>query len=137
LQRINDAVSILDFVAPGLCDPGEMIAGLRRALSVVQLRRRRVDVLPDLPPKTVFQITPELLPVQRAAYDIAHREGLVWLHSLGAELWVTHVLELILRLKQICRPPASCSTRTKPLGSSTTWKREFVRLGMRPYVAVA
>ncbi len=98
----DDAVSILDFVAPGLCDPAEMIAGLRRALSVVQLRRRRADVLPDLPPKMAFEVAPELLPAQRAAYEIAHREGLVWLRSLGAELRVTHVLELILRLKQIC-----------------------------------
>jgi SNF2 family DNA or RNA helicase len=98
----DDAVSILDFVAPGLCDPVEMIAGLRRALAVVQMRRRRADVLPDLPPKSAFHLTPELLPGQRAAYDIAHREGLVWLRSLGRELRVTHVLELILRLKQIC-----------------------------------
>ena len=101
-NRPDDAVSILDFVAPGLCDPDEMIAGLRRALSVVQLRRRRADVLPGLPPKTVFELAPELLPAQRAAYDIAHHQGLVWLRSLGAELRVTHVLELILRLKQIC-----------------------------------
>ena len=98
----DDAVSILDFVAPGLCDPAEMIAGLRRALAAVQLRRRRADVLPELPPKTAFRISPDLLPDQRAAYDIAHREGLVWLRSLGAALRVTHVLELILRLKQIC-----------------------------------
>jgi SNF2 family DNA or RNA helicase len=98
----DDTVSILEFVAPGLCDPAEMVAGLRKALSLVQLRRRRADVLPELPPKTVFEIAPDLLPVQRAAYDIAHREGLVWLRSLGAELRVTHVLELILRLKQIC-----------------------------------
>jgi len=101
-NRPDDAVSILEFVAPGLCDPAGMVAGLRRALSVVQLRRRRADVLPDLPPKTVFEIAPELLPAQRVAYEIAHREGLVWLRSLGAELRVTHVLELILRLKQIC-----------------------------------
>ena len=98
----DDAASILDFVAPGLYDPDTLVAGLRRALSVVQLRRRRADVLPDLPPKTVFELAPELLPAQRAAYDIAHHEGLVWLRSLGAELRVTHVLELILRLKQIC-----------------------------------
>jgi SNF2 family DNA or RNA helicase len=98
----DDTVSILEFVAPGLCDPAEMVAGLRRALSLVQLRRRRADVLPELPPKTVFEITADLLPVQRAAYDIAHCKGLVWLRSLGAELRVTHVLELILRLKQIC-----------------------------------
>ena len=101
-NRADDTVSILDFVAPGLYDPAAMIAGLRRALSVVQLRRRRAEVLHELPPKTVFQLAPELLPVQRAAYDIAHHDGLVWLRSLGAELRVTHVLELILRLKQIC-----------------------------------
>jgi SNF2 family DNA or RNA helicase len=98
----DDTVSILEFVAPGLCNPAEMVAGLRKALSLVQLRRRRTDVLPELPPKTAFEIAPDLLPVQCAAYDIARREGLVWLRSLGAELRVTHVLELILRLKQIC-----------------------------------
>ena len=113
----DDAVSILDFVAPGLCDPAEMIAGLRRALSVVQLRRRRADVLPNLPPKTVFEIAPELLPAQRVAYEVAHREGLVWLRSLGAELQVTHVLELILRLKQICNacPRTGASAKLEDL----------------------
>ena len=101
-NRPDDAVSILGFVAPGLHDPATMVAGLRRALAVVQLRRRRAEVLPDLPPKTAFELAPDLLPAQRAAYGTAHREGLVWLRSLGAELRVTHVLELILRLKQIC-----------------------------------
>jgi SNF2 family DNA or RNA helicase len=99
---VDDTVSILDFVAPGLYDPAGMVAALRRALSAVQLRRRRAEVLNDLPPKTVFELAPELLPAQRVAYETAHREGLVWLRSLGAELRVTHVLELILRLKQIC-----------------------------------
>jgi SNF2 family DNA or RNA helicase len=112
-NRPDDAVSILDFVSPGLCDPLEMIAGLRRALSLVQLRRRRSDVLRELPPKTVFELAPELLPVQRAAYEIAHCEGLVWLRSLGAELRVTHVLELILRLKQICNACPRTGTSAK------------------------
>ena len=117
-NRPDDAVSILDFVAPGLCDPVEMMAGLRRALSAVQLRRRRADVLPDLPPKTVFEIAPELLPAQRVAHDIAQREGLVWLRSLGTELRVTHVLELILRLKQICNacPRTGVSAKLDDLG---------------------
>jgi SNF2 family DNA or RNA helicase len=116
-NRPDDAVSILDFVAPGLCDRGAMIAGLRRALALVQLRRRRVDVLPELPSKTVFEVAPALLPVQRAAYDIAHRQGLVWLRSLGAALRVTHVLELILRLKQICNacPRTGASAKLEDL----------------------
>ena len=101
-NRPDDAVSILDFVAPGLYDPASMVAGLRHALRAVQLRRRRADVLRELPPKTTIELSPELLPAQRAAYEVARAEGLVWLRSLGAELRVTHVLELITRLKQIC-----------------------------------
>ena len=134
-NRPDDAVSILDFVAPGLCDPTEMVAGLRKALSLVQLRRRRADVLPELPPKTVFEIAPDLLPDQRAAYDIAQSEGLVWLRSLGAELRVTHVLELILRLKQICnacpRTGVSAKLTISPAGC-TMWSGRPEGLGVHP-----
>jgi SNF2 family DNA or RNA helicase len=44
----------------------------------------------------------ELEPRQRAAYDRAEREGIIRLTALGSDLRITHVLELILRLKQIC-----------------------------------
>jgi SNF2 family DNA or RNA helicase len=101
-NRPDDAVSILDFVAPGRYDRREMLAGLRRVLADVQVRRRRTEVLPDLPPKTGFTIAPDLSAAQRAAYDVAEREGIVWLRSLGAAVRIAHVLELILRLKQIC-----------------------------------
>ncbi len=98
----DDLVSILEFVAPGRLRRGEMMVGLRRVLGAVQLRRRRAEVLGDLPPKSGFTIDPGLLPAQRAAYDIAEREGIIWLRSLGARVRVTEVLELLLRLKQIC-----------------------------------
>jgi SNF2 family DNA or RNA helicase len=101
-NRADDLVSILDFVAPGRFDRRHMMVGFRRLLAEVQLRRRRADVLADLPPKTVFTIDAGLTPVQRAAYDIAEREGIVWLRALGARVQVSHVLELLLRLKQIC-----------------------------------
>jgi len=97
-----DTVSILEFVAPGIRDPGEMMAGLRRLLGQVQLRRRRAEVLPELPGKTGFEVACALGPRQRVAYERAEREGLVWLQSLGASVRITHVLELILRLKQLC-----------------------------------
>jgi SNF2 family DNA or RNA helicase len=98
----EDAASILDFVAPGLFDRRLMMVGLRRALAQVQLRRRRAEVLPALPPKTAFTVGIDLGPRQRAAYDAAEAEGLVWLGRLGRKIRVVHVLELILRLKQIC-----------------------------------
>ncbi len=101
-NRADDLVSILDFVAPGRFDRRQMMVGFRRLLAEMQLRRRRTEVLTELPPKTVFTIDPGLTPTQRAAYDIAEQDGIVWLRELGARVRVTHVLELLLRLKQIC-----------------------------------
>jgi SNF2 family DNA or RNA helicase len=98
----DDAASILDFVAPGKLDRGEMMVGLRRTLGEVQLRRRRLDVLPDLPPKHGAVVEISFGPAQRAAYERAEQAGLMWLHALGADISIQHVLELILRLKQIC-----------------------------------
>ena len=99
---VDDLVAILAFVAPGRYQPQTMLVGLRAMLADLQLRRRRADVLPDLPTKTRFVIDPGLVPAQRAAYDIAEHAGLVWLRALGGEVRIEHVLELILRLKQIC-----------------------------------
>jgi SNF2 family DNA or RNA helicase len=101
-NRLDDLISILDFVSPGRFDPSKMMAGFRQLLSEVVLRRRRSDVLKDLPPKITSTVYVELTPRQRAVYRRAEREGIVRLEALGRELRITHVLELILRLKQIC-----------------------------------
>lgn len=101
-NRLDDLISVLDFVAPGRFHSGIFASGLRRLLGEVQLRRRRADVLHDLPPKLSVEVLLELEPRQRAAYERAEREGLVRLNALGADIRIYHVLELILRLKQIC-----------------------------------
>jgi SNF2 family DNA or RNA helicase len=101
-NRLDDLLSILEFVAPGQFDPAAMAVGLRRLLSRIQLRRLRKDVLHDLPPKLVSIVDVELADTQRRAYRRAEEEGIVRLRSLGREIRVSHVLELILRLKQIC-----------------------------------
>ncbi len=101
-NRLDDLLSILEFVAPGRYDPGQYMVGLRRLLAEVQLRRRRADVLHELPPKTVSTRLLELDTHQRRAYQRAEAEGIMRLRALGVDLRITHVLELILRLKQIC-----------------------------------
>ena len=101
-NRLDDLISILDFVAPGRFDPAGMAFGLRRVLDSVQLRRRRRDVLRDLPAKRVSTVTLDLADAQRRAYRRAEEEGIVRLRALGQDVLITHVLELILRLKQIC-----------------------------------
>jgi len=46
-------------------------------------------------PKTGFPVEVTLGPVQRATYDRAEQKGRVWLNSLGTEITISHVLELI------------------------------------------
>lgn len=101
----EDLASIMEFVdydpdTPNRrFGPGFELTERHREL---QLRRKKSDVLNDLPPKLETKLAVQLTPSQRISYDRAERDGIVFLKSLGAEISVTHVLELITRLKQIC-----------------------------------
>ena len=101
----EELASILEFVdhdikaPPKRFRPGPELLNRHREL---QLRRKKSDVLDDLPPKQVTKLTIDLHPRQRASYDKAERDGIIYLKSLGAEVGILHVLELIVRLKQIC-----------------------------------
>jgi hypothetical protein len=70
--------------------------------SELQLRRRKLDVLDQLPPKRVTKVVMPLPSRQRESYDRAEQEGIVYLKELGGAVRIQHVLELITRLKQIC-----------------------------------
>ena len=101
----EELASIIEFV-----DHGELVSEahyspglqLRERHRQLQVRRKKADVLKDLPPKLTTKLAIELLPKQRRSYDRAEREGVVYLRELGADVRVQHVLELIQRLKQIC-----------------------------------
>ena len=101
----DELASIMEFIdhdgegASPRYFPGEALRSRHRT---IQMRRKKGDVLDDLPPKQVAMVPMELSPRQRSSYDRAEREGIVYLQSLGAEVGVQHVLELIMRLKQIC-----------------------------------
>jgi SNF2 family DNA or RNA helicase len=106
-NTLDDLASILEFVRPRQRD--ERLAPLRvggRSLfdlhASLQLRRRKADVLPQLPAKTVIPVLLELTERQRASYERAERDGIVRLQELGRDVRIEHVLELITRLKQIC-----------------------------------
>ena len=101
----EELASIMEFVdhedgeSPTRYSAGPVLRQRHREL---QLRRRKEDVLEDLPPKMVAKIPVELGTAQRRSYDRAEREGIVHLRELGRDVRVQHVLELITRLKQIC-----------------------------------
>ncbi len=77
-NHIDDAASILEFVtAKNAIFPD--VPRLRVLLAQHQLRRRKAEVLPDLPPKIVTTLPLPLTTEQRAAYDD--------LTSSAAEQW--------------------------------------------------
>ena len=101
----DELASIMEFV-----DQGELVTdkryfpgtALRDRHQELQLRRKKADVLQDLPPKRVTKVPIDLDAKQRKSYDKAEQDGIVYLKALGREAQVQHVLELITRLKQIC-----------------------------------
>ncbi len=120
-NRVEDLSSILDFAqprrhgeAPVRHPPGPE---LREQLAQVQLRRRKRDVLSDLPPKLFTELSLPMSSLQRASYDRAEQEGIVQLRRLGGRVTIQNVLELILRLKQICNfdPLSSASAKADDL----------------------
>lgn len=103
-NRVDDLASICEFLTPESPRAARLpdLDALRRRQTQVQIRRRKSDVLDDLPPRTTITVPIELGLAQRESYDRAELEGIVWLGNLGREVRVQHVLELITRLKQIC-----------------------------------
>ena len=83
----------------------------------MMLRRKRQEVLTDLPDLISNVVYVSLDAEQRQAYEKAEREGVARLR--GQERKITNVLELITRLKQICNGVDGRSTK---LG----WVEEYV-----------
>lgn len=98
----NDLRSIFGFIHPRIRLDHAGSSELRRRIEPYFLRRRKKDVLKDLPPKRMADRWLALAPAQREAYAAAETEGIAYLRDLGKHITITHVLALITRLKQIC-----------------------------------
>ncbi len=101
-NRPDDLVNLFAFVKPGAVPADTPIKRLPDLTGDCILRRRKEDVLGELPPKIIRDAYLELTPAQREAYTLAEKEGIVHLNELGDTLTVQHVFELVMRLKQIC-----------------------------------
>jgi SNF2 family DNA or RNA helicase len=105
-NELDDLASVLEFVRPHHGRGDEITfpsdTAVLDRLEAVLVRRRKRDVLKDLPPKLTVPVQLELGRNQRYAYDLAEREGVIHLRSLGEKVTIANVLELIVRLKQIC-----------------------------------
>jgi len=112
-NRPDDTASILEFVTGRpVPDEGPL---LRALLNEHLLRRRKIDVLRDLPPKIVTDLPIIMPPAQRRAYDRAEQEGIIALREHG-EVRIEHILALITHLKRLCNfSPEGVSAKLEDL----------------------
>ncbi len=104
-NRVEDLLSILEFVdmVPQSYSPASLQAPYLLARHRdLQLRRRKSEVMQELPPKHVIELIVGLSQHQEVSYREAETTGVVQLREFGEKIKVEHVLALITRLKQIC-----------------------------------
>lgn len=103
-NRVEELVSILAYLKPGLLkyDDAGWPDLVMKKIKPYFLRRRKTDVLKDLPEKVKNLVWISLSPAQQVAYDLAEKEGVVALNEQGESVTIQHILALITKLKQIC-----------------------------------
>ncbi len=101
-NSIEDLVSIFVFISPGLVDSGMPPSEIHSRIKSHFLRRRKKDVLAEMPPIIVQDILLELTGAQEVAYTdlwVSRREQTNLGETPVSEIML---LALITRLKQIC-----------------------------------
>lgn len=109
----DDLVGIFEFLSPGYLRPGTAPRRIAELVREHILRRTKDMVLTDLPPKMFRDAELDLLPEQRATYEMAENEGVMQLNAMGDQITIQHVFELVLRLKQICNFDPATGTSSK------------------------
>ena len=98
----DDLLSIFGFLKPGLMRAGMSTPELHDRMQKHFLRRRKGDVLPDLPPLIIQDLPLELLGAQRESYDQAWDSRKHLACADGVPVSEAHLLALITKLKQLC-----------------------------------
>jgi len=114
-NKIEDLITICETIKPDIfknINPYRQ-SELISAYKPIFLRRKKIDVLEDLPDKISETIWLDLLPSQRRKYDLAEQQGIIDLEGKGEQVTIQHVLALITKLKQICNYDIETSESSK------------------------
>ncbi|MDR3181735.1 MAG: DEAD/DEAH box helicase [Planctomycetaceae bacterium] len=98
----EDLVGIFEFLSPGYLESGLKPSEVCRIVGGHILRRTKDKVMTELPPKLIRDAVLDLTPQQAETYKMAEDEGVLRLSEAGDSVSIPKVLELIIRLKQIC-----------------------------------
>ena len=100
-NSVDDLVSLFRFVRPGLLQSGMVRSEMHSLMQPHFLRRRKSDVLQNLPPIITQDLPLELTGHQRESYDdLWLRRGNLLPKGEGTQ--ETHLFALIAKLKQLC-----------------------------------
>jgi superfamily II DNA or RNA helicase/HJR/Mrr/RecB family endonuclease len=111
-NKIDDVISIFEFVRPGLLARDDQSYVTQR-IHPYMLRRRTEEVMPELPEKSEQDIPIKLDAEHQATYDQLQKDWVLELNNKGDSITVTHVFQLITRLRQICNFEPQTGTSAK------------------------
>lgn len=106
-----------ELASAGRVDWSEGIQGVLRPMF---LRRRKQDVLADLPPLVQNPVWLRLEGEQRRSYDELERQGVLQLHARGESITAQIIIVLLNKLKQVCNrcPRSGASSKLEWLRGS-------------------
>jgi len=115
-NKPEDIISIFQFLKPGVFEGEQQLDAIKRKMAPYFLRRRKKDVLPDLPPKVRQEIWLDLDTNQRRAYrelENRIRSDFIGRQERGETISRVHIFSAIQRLKQICNFAAGKTSSPK------------------------
>lgn len=117
-NRVGDLVGVYRFVCPGLLSTAMGRSEMHAAMQPFFLRRRKYDVLHQLPPIQFQDVYVELEGQQKQAYDALWESRVNLTHRGGSNNFTSSMLALITRLKQVCNfdPVSGESSKREALG---------------------
>ena len=117
-NRVGDLVGVYRFVCPGLLSTAMSRSEMHAAMQPFFLRRRKYDVLHQLPPIQFQDVYVELEGQQKQVYDALWESRVNLTHRGGSNNFISSMLALITRLKQVCNfdPVSGESSKREALG---------------------
>jgi len=113
-NKIEDMAALFEFIHPGLISSFDLHQErIKKKVAPYFLRRRKQDVLKDLPPKLKDDVWLEMSEEQKREYVRVEREVQTGLEGLGEKITRQHVFAQMQRLKQICNFPANSGMSPK------------------------
>jgi superfamily II DNA or RNA helicase len=113
-NKIEDMAALFEFIYPGLLTQYDLYPErMKSKVAPYFLRRRKSEVLKELPPKIRQDIWLDMSEDQRVEYIQTEKEIQNEIRNLGSQVTRQHIFAKMQHLKQICNFPSNKSRSPK------------------------